>query len=89
MRKPSYPYRKFLQGVVSTRKFLIRTGRSRKSGSYMDQVIMLAEVLLNRQPSEETVRAFCRKYYAQIKALIPSRGSNDKRIETLNRIVNA
>lgn len=89
MNKPNYPYRKFLQGVVSTRKFLIRTNRSMKRAPHMDTTIMQAEQLLMRMPAEKTVQEFCKRYYNQVRDLIPASGANDKRIETLNAIINA
>ncbi len=89
MKSPKRPYRKFLQGVVETRKYLIRTGRSKKDGRMMRNAIMNAEDLLNRMPSEASVQAFCRKYYDQVRELIPAKGNDDKRYQTLEELVHA
>lgn len=55
----------------------------------MRSTIMRAEDLLNRFPSEETVKRFIQNNYAQVYDLIPARGKADKRFETLNAIANA
>ena len=89
MKKPSYPYRKFLSGVVKTRKYLLKSGRSMKRASHIPSTIMRAEDLLNRMPSEATVQKWLRQNYALVRDLIPAKHSTDKRFETLNKIVNA
>ena len=81
--------RKFLQGVVKTRKYLIKTGRSKKNEKVMNHIIMLSEDLLNRMPSEESVKQFLQRYYPHVRMMIPARGSDDKRYQTLERLVNA
>jgi hypothetical protein len=89
MKKTRRPYRKFLEGVVKTRKYLIRTGRSRKNGGMIQQTIMEAEDLLMRMPSEESVKRFMQRKYVQIRALIPAKGNDDKRYQTLDQLVHA
>jgi hypothetical protein len=89
MKTPARPYRQFLKSVVATRKFLIRTNRSMKKAQHMQSTIMLAEDLLNRMPSEKSVELFLKKYYVQVRDLIPATGSSDKRVQLLNELVNA
>jgi hypothetical protein len=69
------------------RKRLIRTGAARKYDRSMDITIMWAEDLLNRYPSDATVREFLRKHANRIRELIPAKNSNDKRIITLNELI--
>jgi hypothetical protein len=89
MKNTRRPYRKFLEGVVKTRKYLIRTGRSRKSGGMMDQTIMKAEDLLMRRASDATIKSFLQRNYMQVRELIPARDKQDKRYQTLDQLVHA
>jgi len=83
----STPARQFLSSIVTVRKRLIRTGAARKYNRSMDITIMWAEDLLNRCPSDATVREFLRKHAARVRELIPAKTSNDKRIITLNQLI--
>lgn len=89
MKNPKRPYRKFLEGVVKTRKYLIRTGRSKKSSSMIQQTIMEAEDLLMRMPSEESVKRFLQLKYVHVRAMIPAKGLTDKRYQALDQLVHA
>jgi hypothetical protein len=75
--------RDFLKSAVAVRKRLIRTNRSYKTGTGIQTTIMLAEDLLNRYPSEATVRAWLTKHRDRVRDLIPAQGPTDKRIITL------
>lgn len=88
MKKPNRPYREFLTSVVTTRKFLLKTNRSLKSGKTLDSTIMRAEQLLMRLPSEDTVKAFLTNNYHQVRELIPASSASDRRIVTLNDLIN-
>jgi len=89
MKRSKSQYRKFLEGVVKTRKFLIRTGRSKKGGSAMMSTIMQSEDLLMRRASDATIKSFLQRNYVQIRLMIPAKGSDDKRYQTLDQLVHA
>ena len=86
--KVQRPYRQFLKGVVSTRKRLIRTGDSRRKRTHFDSTIMYAEQLLMRMPSEASVKAWIQRNADRVRDLIPAQSPDDKRLQTLNTILN-
>lgn len=54
-----------------------------KNSTSITHTIMRCEELLNRMPSEDTVKLFLQKNYAQVRDLIPAQGPEDKRIKLL------
>lgn len=88
MKKPHTPYRSFLNSVVKTRKYLIRKNLSMKKAPHMASTIMRAEDLLIRYASEQSIKLFMQRNYQKVLDLIPAK-ANDKRVQTLNDLVNA
>lgn len=84
--RPQSP-RTFLESAIAARKRLLRTGQGRKFTSGMNSTMMLAESLLQRCPSDETVLAFIRRHATNIRDIIPARTANDSRLQYLNTIV--
>jgi hypothetical protein len=77
--------RDFLSKVVDARKRVIRMGRSYRPAKDLQVTIMWCEDLLNRYPSEATVRAFLAKHRDRIRLLIPARTATDKRYTQLEQ----
>lgn len=77
--------RDFLTSVVDARKRVIRMGRGHRPVKDLQVTIMWCEELLNRYPSEATVRAFLAKHRDRIRLLIPARTATDKRYQQLEQ----
>ena len=79
--------RQFLTSVVSVRKRLIRTNACKRYSNDMAVTIMWAESLLQRCPSEATVRDFLRRHSGRVRELIPAKSATDSRIITLQQLI--